>query len=261
MAGDLDPEVSARARAWRTAALNAVCDLVEPWEHGTVFRATRYPTYFDFNLVRVEDDPGMTVDQLAALADDALDGLIHRRFDFDDVAAADARRAGFERLGWSSLRLLWMRHEQPAPPAARDLPVEEVAYDAVHDLRVTWFVEDHPDQIAGSYHAHAREVALRRGAQVLAVRRHGRPIAFAQLERAGDGAEITQVYVHPDHRGAGIGTAMTRTAIEAAGDARDLWIAADDEGRPKELYARLGFRPAWKAMEITRWPGARAAPG
>jgi hypothetical protein len=35
---------------------------------------------------------------------------------------------------------------------------------------------------------------------------------------------------------------------------RDLWIVADDEDRPKELYARLGFRTAWTAMELTRWP-------
>jgi hypothetical protein len=39
-----------------------------------------------------------------------------------------------------------------------------------------------------------------------------------------------------------------------AGDARDLWIVADDEGRPNELYARLGFRPAWVTMEFLRPP-------
>jgi hypothetical protein len=47
---------------------------------------------------------------------------------------------------------------------------------------------------------------------------------------------------------------MTRAAIEAASGADDLWIAADDEGRPKELYARLGFRPVWRDMEVTLWP-------
>ena len=259
MADDFDPEVAARARAWRTAALIAVCDTVTPWQHGTVWLATRYPTYFDFNLVRVDDDPGMTVGELTTFAEDALDGLIHRRFDFDSIEAAEARRAGFHALGWRSLRLLWMRHDGNKPAAG--LPVEEVPYDAVQDLRVSWYDEDHPDQIAGSYHEHAREVALRRGVRVLAVNRGGRPVAFAHLERAGDAAEITQVYVHPDHRGEGIGTAMTQAAIEAAGKVQDLWIAADDEARAKTLYARLGFSPAWTAMEITRWPGARAAPG
>jgi ribosomal protein S18 acetylase RimI-like enzyme len=67
-------------------------------------------------------------------------------------------------------------------------------------------------------------------------------------------AEIAQVYVHPEHRGGGLGTALTRAAITAAGPVSDLWIVADDEDRPKELYTRLGFRPAWTCMEFTRWP-------
>ena len=95
---------------------------------------------------------------------------------------------------------------------------------------------------------------MSREVRVLAVHDGGRPIAFTQLVQVGDGAEITQVFVHPDHRGGGRGTAMTRAAIEAAGDVRDLWIVADDEDRPKELYARLGFRTAWTSMELTRWP-------
>jgi predicted GNAT family acetyltransferase len=135
-----------------------------------------------------------------------------------------------------------------------DVGVEPVPYDAVHALRVIWHQEDFPDQDPGAYHAQSREVALRRGAQVLVVHERGAPVAFAQLEREGAAAEITQVYVHPEYRGGGRGTAITRAAIEAAGDVRDLWIVADDEDRPKELYARLGFRAAWTTMEFLRVP-------
>ena len=81
-------EVEARARAWRHGAHAAVCDVIEPWAHGTVVRATRYPSYFDYNLVRVEEDPGMSLEALVAFADEALAGLAHRRFDFDEVAVA-----------------------------------------------------------------------------------------------------------------------------------------------------------------------------
>ena len=49
---------------------------------------------------------------------------------------------------------------------------------------------------------------------------------------------------------------MTRAAIEAAGEVDDLWIVADDEGRPKQLYARLGFRPVWTSTEFLRAPGS-----
>ena len=30
---------------------------------------------------------------------------------------------------------------------------------------------------------------------------------------------------------------------------------ADDDGRAKEIYARLGFRPVWKLLEGLRLPG------
>jgi GNAT superfamily N-acetyltransferase len=245
--------VAARARAWRSATHAAVCDLIEPWAHGTVVRATRYPSYFDFNLVRVEEDPAMGVEELVAVADEALAGLAHRRLDFDDVGVADALRPGFEAIGWKATRLVWMRHEAPPPPGP-PIDVREVPYDAVHELRVAWHEEDFPDQSAAAYHAQSREVAMSREVRVLAVHEGDRPIAFAQLEHGDDAAEVAQVFVHPDYRGGGRGTAMTRAAIEAAGDVRDLWIAADDEDRPKELYARLGFRTVWTALEVSRWP-------
>jgi GNAT superfamily N-acetyltransferase len=248
-----DGDVAARARAWRDGAHAAVCDVIEPWAHGTVVRATRYPSYFDFNAVRVEEDPAMDVDALVAFADEALAGLEHRRLDFDVVDVAEPLRAGFEARGWKAIRLVWMRHETPPPPGP-DIAVQEVPYDAVHELRLAWHGDESPDQDGSGYIAQAREVALSREVRVLAVHEAGVPVAFAQLEQDGAAAEITQVYVDPRHRGGGRGTAMTRAAIAAAGDVRDLWIVADDEDRPKELYARLGFRPAWTTLELTRWP-------
>jgi GNAT superfamily N-acetyltransferase len=248
-------DTRARARAWHHAAHAAVCDVITPWAHGTIVRATRYPSYFDFNAIRVEDEPGMSAAELIAFADDHLAGLEHRRINIEPIEVAERLLPDFKAAGWRALRLLWMRHDAPPPPHADDVAVEHVPYDAVHDLRVAWHREDFPGHDASHYHDQAREVALAREVQVLAVRDDaGAPIAFAQIERAGNAAEITQVYVSPGHRGRGRGTALTRAAIAAAGDAEDLWIAADDEDRPKELYARLGFRPAWTMMELTRLP-------
>jgi ribosomal protein S18 acetylase RimI-like enzyme len=246
-------DVAARARACRNASHAAVCDVVEPWAHGTVVRATRHPDYFDFNVVRVEEDPAMGVEALVAVADEALAGLSHRRLDFDVADVAEPLRAGFEAMGWMTERLIWMRHEHRLP-LGPEIAVEEVPYDAVQDLRVAWYQEDFPGMDSGDYHAEAREVAMRAGARVLAVMDGRAPVAYAQLERHDKAVEITHVYVHPDYRGAGRGTALTRAAIEAAGDAEDIWIVADDEGRPKELYARLGFRLAWAMTEFLRLP-------
>jgi len=99
-------------------------------------------------------------------------------------------------------------------------------------------------------------VDMRCNAQVFAAFEQDRPVGFAQLEREGGAAEITSVFVHPDQRGRGLGTAITRAAIAAAGEVSDLWIVADDDDRPKELYARLGFRPVWKLVDFLRVPSS-----
>ena len=245
-------ETARRAVAWHHARHQTVCDVLEPWAHGTVVRATGYPTYWDYNAVRVEDDPRMEAAELMAFADEALEGLAHRRVDFDLAGVADALRPAFEAAGWQATRLLFMHHEDRLPTADRG-GVEEVGYDAVHALRVAWHREDFPD-LDTRHLVHAREVAHGRGVRVLAAVEEGVAVGFAQIEHVGDAAEITQVYVHPDRRGGGLGTALTAAAIGAAGTVRDLWIAADDEDRPKLLYERLGFRPAWTSMELTRLP-------
>jgi GNAT superfamily N-acetyltransferase len=61
-------------------------------------------------------------------------------------------------------------------------------------------------------------------------------------DRTQKPAEISGLYALADHRGRGLGTALARTAI-ASVEADHLWICADEDDRPKQLYARLGFRP------------------
>ena len=241
-----------RALAWRRDDIARVCDSIEPWDHGIVATASSYPTYYNYNLVLVQDNPRLTADELVEFADEALAGFDHRRVDFEDTEAAEAVRADLTERGWRSTRLLWMRREGEPPPAAER--VAEVPYDAVNHLRVAWHEEDFPGRDPGEYHAQVRALAHIRDVRVLAVIEDDRPVAYAQLEYAGDAAEITQVYVAAEHRGQGSGTAITTAAIRAAGDVGDLWISADDEDRPKELYARLGFVPVVTTMEFTRWP-------
>jgi ribosomal protein S18 acetylase RimI-like enzyme len=246
--GSSREEIAHRARDWHHAEQRAVCDVLEPWAHGMILRATRYPSYFDYNLLRVERDPGMSAEELVSLADQALAGYAHRRIDVEDIGTAERLRPALEARGFQAMRLLWMRHQAPPPPG-RYVPVDEVAYDTVAHLRLRWHQEDSPD-LGTEYQRWAREIALRRGVKVLSISTAGEPVAFAQLAHHDRQAEITEVFVDARHRGAGLGTALTRAAIGAAGGIDDLWICADDEARAKELYARLGFRPAWSTMEF-----------
>jgi GNAT superfamily N-acetyltransferase len=246
-------EVAARVREWRRSALASTCDVIEPWEAGVVARCARHPHYYEFNVVQVRQEPAMDLPDLIDFADRALAGLEHRRIDFERAENADQMRPEFERRGWKSMRLLHMRYAAERPSDAITV-VEEVPYDAVADLRVAWHEEDFPGVDAAEYFGSSREVALARGARTLAVREGRAWIAFAQIECAADAAEITSVYVHPAHRGHGLGTALTSAAIAAAPAVRDLWITADDEDRPKQLYARLGFRPVSRELQFLRIP-------
>jgi len=246
-------ELAAHALAWTRRPQELICDRIEPWEHGTVYRMSRYPTYFDFNVVRVQDDPGMSVETLIGFADVALAGLEHRQIDFDAADVAEPLRAEFHARGFKSTRLAWMHFRGPQPDAA-EIAVTEVTYDVVEPLRITWHQEDFPGRDDSEYHAHAREVRLALGTRSLVVYEDSGPVAYASLDLGDDEIEIGALYVLPEYRGAGRGTALTQTAVAAAGDVEHLWICADDEDRPKRLYARLGFRPVLTTTQFLRLP-------
>ncbi len=219
-----------------------------------MLRATRYPDWWEVNVVRVERPLAIDVDALLELTDRALAGYQHRRIWFERVEDGAPLRAEFEARGWTTDRLILMLHDGSAPPGPA-AGVERVDYDVVGGLRVAWHREDYPSIDPTQHHADMREVDVLSGAEVLAVFDGGSPVAFTQIETDGADAEVASVYVLPSHRGRGLGTAVTRAAIEAASGARDLWIEADDEYHAKDLYAKLGFERVYTYMSFVRLPG------
>lgn len=138
-----EARLAARARLWTHRAQRRVCDRIEPWNHRTVYRASRYPRYWTFNLLQVRNNPGLSVDTLIDVADVALEGLEHRRIDFDSAPAAEPLRAEFAARDFQSTRLVWMHFEGPRPEGA-EVRIQEVLYDDVDALRVAWHQEDFP---------------------------------------------------------------------------------------------------------------------
>lgn len=248
-----DPEIAARALAWTRWQRDSIAEQIEPWEHGSVLRTPRYPTWFEASLMRVQDDPGMTMPELVAFADQALAQFDHRLISFEIPTVATAQRRQFEAAGWRTHHLVYMRHEGPRP-TSDGTQVREVPYDEVEPLRRAWHHEDFPGQDPTEFHANQREVRLARGDPTLAVYDAGEPIGYAGLDRGENQTELGAVYVLPQYRGGGRGTALTRAAIAAAGDVDDIWICADAEDRPQHLYARLGFRPVLHTMDFLLVP-------
>src|SRR3954462_10346306 len=192
-------DVKLAAQGWSRRMLKTLCDVIEPWDHGTVFRATAYPTYWNYNVVQVDGEPGLNAAELMMVADEKLAGMEHRRIDFLDADAAESVRPDFETAGWKATRLVWMHHDEPLPPG-ESLEVEEVDYDAVIELRREWNHEDFPDIDQESHIETAKGVSMTRGVRVLASLENNRPVGFAQLEYIDGSAEITHVFVSAKHR-------------------------------------------------------------
>jgi GNAT superfamily N-acetyltransferase len=206
-----------------------------------VFRSPHRRDYWDYNCLRL--DRPMDADDMIAAADRELAGCPHRLVEWmipmpDDVVGELRER------GWWANPLIYLLHDGRVVPEG---PAElvEVDYNAVRELRDIWHREDFGEHIeTESFHTQARELAELADARVLAALEEGRPSGFAQVETHDGGSEVTQVFVRPERRGAGLGGALTAQAIRvAAAAAPQVWICAERDNRPRRLYERLGFRP------------------
>lgn len=249
-----------RAVALRHARHAAICDRLVAWEHGTAVFAADVPGFYDYNDVRLEGpDPGIALEALVAVADRLLDGLAHRQVEIEDVAAGERLRPGFEALGWSAERLVWMELEGVASAPPPRVEVTEVPLARTRPLREAWFTTSgwmSEPESAREFMGLEERVAARVGTRALmAWGAGGEALGYVTFSVVGGTAEIEQAYVVPETRGGGVGGALVAAAVEAAA-APTSFIVADDEEDAKRLYERLGFAPVWIQHQFTRRPAS-----
>jgi ribosomal protein S18 acetylase RimI-like enzyme len=236
----LDATAEERFRRWHLPWKARVCDEVRSFSHGTVFRSSRHPDFWEYNCVRL--DRPMDAREMIAAADRELADTDFRLVEWM-IPMPDRVVDELRERGWMAQPLIYMLHDGRALPEGRSELVE-VDYDVVRELRDIWHSEDFGEHTESeSFHAQAREVAELANMHVIAAIEDGRPNGFAQVETHDGGSEVTQVFVRPEHRGAGLGRALTASAIRAGAEAAaDVWICAARDDRPRRLYQRLGFR-------------------
>ena len=249
---------AARAIAWRHGYHAAVCDRVLPWAHGTVVRADDLPSYYDYNLVRVEgEDPGLDAEALAAAAEPLLADLGHRRIEVEEPAAGARLAPGFAAMGWITERLAFLHRELPAASPGGTHGAELVVgpFEASRPLRVAWQGETIWNENAG-FALLEEEVGRRRGTRAVVGVLGGEPAGFSAFSAHGDAVEVELVFCLPERRNGGLGGALVCRALEEAhaAGARQALIEADDTGDAKRLYERLGFRTVWVRHVFTRKP-------
>ena len=243
------------AIAWRRAQDALLCEVSAPWARGTVLRTPSAPDYWDANFVRVEGSAAdLTFAALADAADELLGESRHRKIEVEDEVAGARLRTYFLGAGWLSDRLAMMCRIGPGRSHA---DVEEVGLLETRPLRVEWYLGYENDAAAQEALAAAQDrVSVRRGMRAFVVRgADGAPVGFTTLAApaGADAVEIDQLYVTPSARGAGIGERLVEAALAAGGRAV-AWVVADDEGKARALYERLGFETVWRQHAFVRVP-------
>ena len=188
----------------------------------------------------------------------ACDALLaaspHRKLEVEDERAGGRLRPFFAAAGWVADRLAMMRREGPGRPHA---DVEEVTLADTRALRVEWYLSyDNEPSTQDTIVSAEDRISVKRGMRAFVVRgTDGVPVGFTLLAATdGEGAtEIDQLYVTPAARSRGIGGRLVEAALAAGG--RDVaWVVADDEGKARALYERLGFVTVWRQHAFVRHP-------
>ena len=79
---------------------------------------------------------------------------------------------------------------------------------------------------------------------VLTATHDDRIIGYAMLIRDGDSAELSKIYVAPEHHGTGVATALMDLALTTAGEwgVGRVWLGVNQANqRAQRFYAKSGF--------------------
>jgi GNAT superfamily N-acetyltransferase len=132
--------------------------------------------------------------------------------------------------------------------------VTDAGEDEASEMMRRWYGEDEPDpgavdQLVEFSRREARACADR----LLGIRSsNGQLVAISKLRSDGAVAQVEDVYTAPEARGRGFGRAVVTRAVQLARDAGHelIFIPADDNDWPKQLYARIGFRPLGRLWQF-----------
>jgi GNAT superfamily N-acetyltransferase len=206
-------------------------------------------------------DAEVDADQLIAAVEDLYgDGYLHRRAFVERSDTGERLAPGLSPRGWLVERDLYMalrrpRDRAPAPGLAREVDA------ATHRVAEATTVREEPygrdedvvGQLVGMRTALAEAVPV---ARFFVGRADGVDAAVTTLYSDGVTAQVEDVATLRDYRRRGLARAAVSAAIEAAVEMghRFVFIVADEDDWPKDLYGRLGFDPIGRAWSLTR-PG------
>lgn len=218
---------------------------VQPLKWGRVLINRRLNLVHDANYVLIDRADGATAADLVELAErvQADLGLLHRRVNLDDRAAAERMLDQFQARGYTAERFVIMVHRRTADSRTDISNVREVGWEQVRRARKverrheTWATPDVIDQLMSRYEMLARRINTR----YFAALADGEVVSSCELRTIDGSAQIETVETLPEFRNRGLARAVVSAALDAAKDNDFVFLVADNDDWPQQLYRRLGF--------------------
>ena len=232
--------------------LAKTADELRPIEAGCVVSTPSLPGVWSVNQIRVA--PPLGFEPLIQLAEEQLAAMRYVHIVSENQETGTDLEEAFRAAGWKTEREVWMVLAEEPDRASDTSLVVDAGEDEVSELMRRWYAEDELsalalDQLVEFGRRESRACADR----LLGVRSSdGHLVAVSKLRSDGRTAQVEDVYTAPEARGRGFGRAVVTRAVELArDDGHDLiFIGADDNDWPKQLYARIGFRPLGRMWQF-----------
>jgi len=233
---------------------------------GTALFNQDFPKVYDLNFLRVDGHPRVTAEELIAQADrlQGSAGLEHRKVVINDQWMGERLAPSFEAAGWSLAKLVIMVRRRPVdrrfvPGSAREIELETMKRarrlgleldESFHDEETIDQLEEMCDLLVNSGNA-----------RCFGVPADDKTVATAELYSDGRTAQIEAVFTLVDYRRKGHGRAVVALALQEAVAAGNdfIFMLADADDWPKDMYERMGFDPAGYLYDFHKSPKTPAA--
>lgn len=192
-------------------------------------------------------------------------GFAHRKIVVDDEELGRSLAPELEAAGWDVNRLLFMVHDgTPANPTG--IQVDEIV-EAVHTAAKDEFNRRDPyiaeQNVVAQMRGLARRVSEATDKRCFAAYVDGTIAAVCELYSDGITAQLEDVATLEEHRKKGLARAVVSRALAEAQawGHETVFLVADADDWPKQMYAKLGFEEAGLTYQFLRKPEDRKRGG
>jgi GNAT superfamily N-acetyltransferase len=237
-----------RALAGEHALIRELSDRIQHLPWGFAFFDDATPRVYHANALHVTATAGITAEELMATADELLGALDHRRVVVEHEELWGELARAFYDAHWTIRTELYMAHRRDPDRVAIPASIQEIDFEELAASEDTFIAAEpwgrDPDVRAQFIHRN-RRASHAAAERIFVAMDEGAPVAWAKVRTLGDLLQIEDVATLPHARGLGLGRGVVTAALQAAleQDPPLVFLIANDDGWPKELYAKLGFDP------------------